>query len=112
MGLGLYSDRARDVSFESHLSSLEQESRNLLLEIRDFVKSLGTNIIEEIRPHRIVYAKSLTFRTFLDIQPRSNTLVISIRKSRTEPSSVKTIERSGQLNDIKNQIADAYTSIK
>ena len=92
MNFGLYSNKARDISFESHLSSLEQEPRQILLEIRDFVKSLGSNVIEEIRPHRIVYAKSLTFRTFLDIQPRNNALVISIRKSRTEPASINTIQ--------------------
>jgi hypothetical protein len=112
MNFGLYSDKARDISFESHLSSLEQEPRQILLEIRDFVKSLGSNVIEEIRPHRIVYAKSLTFRTFLDIQPRNNALVISIRKSRTEPASVNTIQSSLQSADIKTQIAAAYTSIK
>jgi hypothetical protein len=112
MNFGLYSDKARDISFESHLSSLEQEPRQILLEIRDFVKSLGSNVIEEIRPHRIVYAKSLTFRTFLDIQPRNNALVISIRKNRAEPASVNTIQSSLQSADIKTQIAAAYTSIK
>ena len=112
MNFGLYSDKATDISFESHLSSLEQEPRQILLEIRDFVKSLGSNVIEEIRPHRIVYAKSLTFRTFLDIQPRNNALVISIRKSRTEPASVNTIQSSLQSADIKTQIVAAYTSIK
>ena len=112
MDLGLYSDKTDGKSFESHLSSLEQEPRLLLLELRDFVKSLGSNVIEEIRPHRIVYAKSLTFRTFLDIQPRNNTLVVSLRKSRTEPVLTKTIDSSVQLNDFKNQIEDAYVSIK
>jgi hypothetical protein len=112
MNFGLYSDNATDISFESHLSSLEQEPRQILLEIRDFVKALGSNVIEEIRPHRIVYAKSLTFRTFLDIQPRNNALVISIRKIRTEPASVTTIQSSLQLAYIETQIAAAYTSIK
>jgi hypothetical protein len=112
MNFGLYSNKARDISFESHLSSLEQEPKQILLEIRDFVKALGSNVIEEIRPHRIVYAKSLTFRTFLDIQPRNNALVVSIRKSRTEPPSVNTIQSPLQSADIKTQIAVAYNSIK
>lgn len=61
---GFHSDRAEAISFESHLSGLEENAKALLLGLRDFVKSLGSNVIEEIRPHRIVYAKSLTFRTF------------------------------------------------
>jgi hypothetical protein len=76
------------------------------------VKSLGNNVIEEVRPHRIVYAKSLTFRTFLDIQPKINGLVVSLRKSRTEPALTKTIDNLVELNDFKNQIEDAYLSIK
>src|ERR671921_157748 len=75
---GFYSDKPA-VSFENHLSGLEEHAKALLLDLRDFTRSLGSNVIEEIRPHRIVYAKSLTFRTFLDIQPRNDCLVISIR---------------------------------
>src|SRR4051794_26434551 len=108
----LYSDKSEQITFESHLEGLEGETKTLLLNLRDFVKCLGNNVIEEIRPHRIVYAKSLTFRTFLDIQPRNNALVISIRKSRTEPPSVNTIQSPLQSADIKTQIAVAYNSIK
>ena len=51
---------------------IRRRNKNSLLDLRNFVKSLGDNIIEEVRPHRITYAKSLTFRTFLDIQPRKD----------------------------------------
>src|ERR687887_592986 len=72
---GLYSDNsAASITFESHLEGLEEETKMLLLDLRNFVKSLGDNVIEEIRPHRIAYAKSLTFRTFLDIQPKKDYL--------------------------------------
>jgi hypothetical protein len=74
MNFGLYSNKARDISFESHLSSLEQEPKQILLEIRDFV--------------------------------------VSIRKNRTEPPSVNTIQSPLQSADIKAQIAVAYNSIK
>src|ERR671938_1006355 len=93
---GLYSDNSpAAIPFERHLEGLQEETKTLLLDLRNFVKSLGDNVIEEVRPHRIVYAKSLTFRTFLDIQPKKDSLTISIRKSRNEPVTsylVKTIE--------------------
>jgi hypothetical protein len=112
MDLGFYSDSTGDILFERHLSSLEQEPRQLLLELRNFVMSLGSNVIEEVRPHRIVYAKSLTFRTFLDIQPRINDLIVSLRKSRTEPVLTETINNLANLDEFKNQIKDTYLSIK
>jgi dimeric dUTPase (all-alpha-NTP-PPase superfamily) len=66
---GLYSDKAgAAIPFENHLEGLKEETKSLLLDLRNFVKNLGDNVIEEVRPHRITYAKSLTFRTFLDIQ--------------------------------------------
>ena len=57
------------IPLENHLEELEEEGKSLLLHLRNFVKNLGNNVIEEVRPHRITYAKSLRFRRFLDIQP-------------------------------------------
>ena len=108
---GLYSDKP-PISFESHLEKLEEQIKTSLLNLRTFVRSLGNNVIEEVRPHRIVYAKSLTFRTFLDIQPRNNCLIVSIRKSRNQPVIAHTVNTSQELEDIKYQIAEAYKTIR
>jgi hypothetical protein len=109
---GFYSDKAEAISFESHLSALEEQTKALLLDLRNFVKSLGSNVIEEIRPHRIVYAKSLTFRTFLDIQPRNDCLIISVSKGRTAPTTNYTAKSALESEEIKHQIAEAYDTIK
>lgn len=77
-----------------------------MLNLRNSVKSLGGSIIEEVRPHRIVYAKSLTFRTFLEIQPRNDSLLISPRKGRTEPAMTYTVKNTEKLEEIKQQIAE------
>ena len=62
---GLYSDNSQAaIPFERHLEGLEEETKSLVLDLRNFVKSLGDNVIEEVKSHRITYAKSLTFRTF------------------------------------------------
>ena len=108
---GLYSDKA-PIPFENHLEKLEEQIKTSLLNLRNFVKSLGNNIIEEVRPHRIVYAKSLTFRSFLDIQPRNNCLIISIKKSRNQPVIIHTVNTSQELENIKYQIAEAYKTIR
>lgn len=108
----LYSDKSQHITFESHLEGLEGETKTLLLNLRDFVKRLGNNVIEEVRPHRIVYAKSLTLRTFLDIQPKKDYISISIRKSRNEPVINRTIRVVVEIEDLKPQISEAYEKIK
>lgn len=110
---GFYSDKSSPaISFESHLIGLDEHTKALLINLRIFVKSLGDNIIEEIRPHRVVYAKSLTFRTFLDIQPRNNYIIISIIKGRTEPAITHTVKSTQELEGIKHQIAEVYKTIR
>ena len=110
---GLYSDNsAASIPFESHLEGLEEETKTLLLDLRNFVKSLGDIVIEEVRPHRITYAKSLTFRTFLDIQPRKDSLTISLRKSRSEPIITQIAKTAKEIENVKPQIAEAYEKIK
>jgi hypothetical protein len=110
---GLYSgNSAASIPFESHLEGLEEEIKTLLLDLRNFVKSLGGNVIEEIRPHRITYAKSLTFRTFLDIQPRKDSLTILLRKSRSESTTDHTVKTVEDMENVKPHIAEAYEKIK
>ena len=108
---GLYSDKSA-IPFENHLEWLEEQTKTSLLNLRNFVKSLGDNVIEEVRPHRIVYAKSLTFRTFLDIQPKKDSLAISLRKSRNESTTNHTVKTVEEIEDVKAQIAEAYEKIK
>src|SRR3989442_9634576 len=107
----LYSNKPI-LSFESHLNGLGEQPRTLLLEIRNFVKSLGDNVIEEVRPHRIVYSKSLTFRIFLDILPKNDSLVISTRSSRNESAAILTVKAVEEVEHLKSQIKHAYLTIR
>ena len=108
---GLFSDKST-IPFENHLEGLEEETMTLLLNLRNFVKGLGNNVIEEVRPHRIVYAKSLTFRTFLDIQPKKYSLIISLTKGRNESVINCTLITVEDMKKVKPQIAYAYENIK
>ena len=58
------------------------------------------------------YAKSLTFRTFLDIQPKMDSLTISLRKSRNESIITQTIKTVEDIENVKPQILEAYKKIK
>jgi hypothetical protein len=109
---GFYSERGDSLDFESLLARVEGEMKNLLLDARRFVKSFGNDIIEEVRPHRVVYAKSLTFRIFLDIKPEIHCLIISIKKGRTQPVITRTIKNVQEFESLKSQIKEAYETIK
>jgi hypothetical protein len=109
---GFYRDNVASVTFETHLEGLDYIMKDLLLELRNFTKSLGSNVIEEIRPHRIVYAKTLTFRTFLDVQPRVDHLILSTKEGRIEPEKTFTIYTKQDLENAMIKIAQAYKTVK
>ena len=100
-----------NISFENHLVNLDKNIGIILVNLRDFVLSLGDNVIEEVRPHRIVYAKSLTFRYFLDIYPRNNDLMIGIRKNRKEPAKEYLVSNIQEIQSIEPEIKEAYKAI-
>lgn len=100
------------LQFEDHLTNLRGDIREILLELRRFVKSLGDMVIEEVRPHRIVYAKTLNFRTFLDIQPKDDRLAIVVKHGRGKTENAFLISSDKDLEAVKSQISQAFQDIK
>ena len=68
-------------------------------------------VIEEVRPHRIVYAKTLNFRTFLDVQPKDNGISIVVKHGRNKPENAFTISSDKELEAAKSQISQAFQEI-
>jgi hypothetical protein len=110
INFGFQTDKS-NISFESHLVNLGKDIGTLLVNLRHFVLSLGDNVMEEVRPHRIVYAKSLTFRYFLDIYPRNTDLIIEIRKNRKEPAKEYIVRNIQEIQSIESEIKEAYKEI-
>ena len=100
------------LQFEDHLTNLRGDIREILLELRRFVKSLGDMVIEEVRPHRIVYAKTLNFRVFLDIQPKDDRLAIVVKHGRGKAENAFLISSDKDLEAVKSQIFQAFQDIK
>ncbi|MGH9934086.1 MAG: DUF5655 domain-containing protein [Nitrososphaerales archaeon] len=107
---GLYSEGPK-ISVEDHLSRLDEPTKTIFQEIRNFVLSLGSNVIEEVRPHRIVYAKSFNFRTFLDVEPAVNVLAVSVKTGPKGESTKITISSNEQMENLKELLREAYTRI-
>jgi len=83
----------------------------LFEELRQFCLELGENIVEDVRMHRIVFCKSMTFRWFTDLEPTQNSILIKIQKSRKIPITSLEVFSYDNLEEIKTSIKDAYTSI-
>ncbi len=100
------------IPFETHLGKLKEPARTIMVDLRNFVKSLGGNVLEEVRPHRVVYAKTMNFRTFLDIEPAGDSLVLSIRTGRVAPPVNLTVRTTEDAENAKKLIAEAYKNIQ
>ncbi|HEV8404491.1 MAG TPA: hypothetical protein VGQ13_01165 [Nitrososphaera sp.] len=108
----MFGNQPDRIPFESHLEKLSEPARTIMVDMRNFVKSLGVNVIEEVRPHRVVYAKTMNFRIFLDIEPAGDSLVLSIRSGRAAPPMTSTLRTTEDAENAKQQIAEAYQKIQ
>lgn len=108
---GIYNDSPK-ISFDTHLINLNRDQRKILIELRNFVNSIGDNVVEDIRPHRIVYSKTLAFRNFLDVQPTIEELIVSTRKNRKEMPVIHKISNKQDFENLKQEVIDAYENIK
>lgn len=79
--------------------------------IREFCLSLGQNVIEDVRMHRVVFCKSMTFRWFADIEPEKEGVIIKIQKNRKEPIQIIQIKKNQQISEISKIIKDAFETI-
>ncbi len=93
---------------EYNAQSLPEPLRQAFFAINSFAMSLGGNVIKDTRPHRVVYAKSIVFRSFLDVKPHSDHLEVKVIKGRNIPSEVYTIRNLQEVDEIKIKIKEAY----
>ena len=80
--------------------------------IREFCFSLGENVVEDIRMHRVVFCKSITFRWFVDVEPQREGVIIKIQKSRKEPIQVIQISKKQKNLEYNNMIKEAFKEIR
>ncbi|HEV2193292.1 MAG TPA: hypothetical protein VGR54_06720 [Nitrosopumilaceae archaeon] len=79
--------------------------------LREYCLSLGKNVVEDVRMHRVVFCKSMTFRFFVDMEPQRDSILIKIRRDRKEPQKEFEIKAVQNLDEIKNLLLDAYNTI-
>jgi hypothetical protein len=98
-------------TFENFKNQIPNDVQPLFIQLRDYCISLGENVVEDVRMHRIVFGKSLTFRWFADLEPAEEGIFVKIQKSRKEPTITVKIQKGENFESIKNLLKEAFTSI-
>ena len=98
-------------TFENFKNQIPQQSLLLFEDLRDYCLSLGENVVEDVRMHRIVFGKSLTFRWFADLEPLPEGVLVKVQKNRKEPPSINMIQNNGDTEDLKRLLQEAFTQI-
>ena len=79
--------------------------------IREFCFSLGDKVIEDVRMHRVVFCKSMTFRWFADVEPEREGVIIKIQKSRKDPIQIIQIKTDEEISEVTQIIKNAFEEI-
>ena len=98
-------------SYDDFKKQIPPQVLPLFDSIRKFCFSLGENVIEDVRMHRIVFCKSMTFRWFADVEPQKEGVAIKIQKNRKDPIEIIQINKSQQISEFGDLIKKAYEQI-
>ena len=98
-------------SYEDFKKQIPSSVLPLFDSIREFCFSLGENVVEDVRMHRVVFCKSMTFRWFVDVEPQRDGVIIKIQKSRKEPVQIIQIKKDQQISEFNQMLKVAFEEI-
>lgn len=109
-------NQVKDNTLSGTVEDIDQNltgpAKQAFFAICSFAMSLGRNVIKDNRPHRVVFAKSMVFRSFLDVKPHVDNLEVKVIKGRkVEPETFR-IRNVQELNELKIKIKDAYETVR
>ena len=99
-------------SYADFKQQIPSQVKSLFDSLREYCFSLGDNVIEDVRMHRIVFAKSITFRWFADIEPENDSILLKIQKNRKEPQMILRVKPDENLEKVKQVIKEAFDKIR
>lgn len=99
-------------TFENFKNQIPLDIFPLFNNLRNYCLSLGENVVEDVREHRIVFGKSLSFRWFADLKPFIGEISVKIQKSRKESPLVITVKNDETIEDLKILLKEAFVTIR
>ena len=98
-------------SYDDFKKQIPNIVQPLFVSVREFCLSLGENVVEDVRMHRVVFGKSMTFRWFVDIEPENGGIIIKIQKSRKENPQILQVKLGQDIIELKEIIKNAFQTI-
>ena len=98
-------------TYEDFERQIPKPVKPLFDKLRIYCKSLDEKVIEDVRMHRVVFCKTMTFRWFADLEPTQSSIIIKIQKERKTEPKVLEITSEQDLSEIENALRDAFTNI-
>jgi len=99
-------------TYEDFQRQIPEPVKPLFDKLRVYCKSLDEKVIEDIRMHRVVFCKTMTFRWFADLEPTQSSIIIKIQKERKTEPKILEITLEQDLSEIENALKDAFTNIR
>ena len=97
-------------SYDDFRKGSDPKVQHLMDSLRKFCFTLGDNVIEDIRLHRVVFWKSFVLRWFVDVEPQKDSILLKLQKSRGETQTAE-IRTDHNLVNSQAMIREAYDSI-
>ena len=99
-------------TYEDFQKQIPEDVKPLFDKLRIYCKSLDEKVIEDVRMHRVVFCKTMTFRWFADMEPTQSSIIIKIQKERKVEPIVLEVTPEQDLSKIETNLKDAFTSIR
>ena len=97
-------------SYDDFMKDANSNAWPFMDDLRKFCFSLGSDVVEDVRMHRVVFCKSFAFRWFVDMEPQKSSVLLKIQKSRKETQTVQ-LGLDQNLAETQALIREAYSSI-
>ena len=99
-------------TYEDFQMQIPEPVKPLFDKLRVYCKSLDEKVIEDVRMHRVVFCKTMTFRWFADLEPTHSSIIIKIQKERKTEPKILEITLEQDLSEIESALKDAFTNIR
>ena len=98
-------------TYEDFEKQIPEPVKPLFNKLRTYCMSLDEKVIEDVRMHRVVFCKTMTFRWFADLEPTEKSIMIKIQKERKTEPKILEITTEQEFLEIKFILKDAFTTI-
>ena len=91
---------------------IPESVKPLFDKLRTYCMSLDEKVIEDVRMHRVVFCKTMTFRWFADMEPTEKSILIKIQKERKVEPEILEVTPEQELSEIESKLKDAFITIR